>query len=69
MYDSSHILVSYILNAIVTHNLVRDPDGKIALPTNIQTHRSMPASINFLGPAEPGIKSEALGLNEKRAGE
>ena len=40
---------------------------KLHFLINIQTHTSKQASINFLGPAEPGIEPRALALNDERA--
>ena len=39
-------------------------DGKVALPTKIQTHRYM-----YARPAEPGIEPDTLGLKGERANE
>ena len=35
---------------------LHDADGKVALSINVQTHRSIQVSINFLGPAELRIE-------------
>ena len=37
------------------------------LKTNIQTHRSIPASTDFLRPTEPWIKFGTLGLKNEHA--
>ena len=43
--------------------------GKLALPTNVQTHRCIPASIDFLKPAEPVITPGTLRLIDKHTSE
>ena len=42
---------------------------RLHFPTNIQTHTNIPASINFLGPAELGLEPGTLGLKDERAKE
>ena len=45
------------------------PMVKLDFPTNIQTHTSIPATINFLEPAKPEIELGTLGLKGKCATE
>ena len=44
------------------HDLMCDADGKVALPTNIQTQKRQ---LIFFGPAEPGIEPRTLGLKKR----
>ena len=60
-------LSCYIFNMCIAKTFKSDAHGK--LPTNIQTHRSILASINFLRPDKPGLEPKTHGFKDKHANE